>query len=100
LTNGLSFGKSIEKQLLAGENSLPGARQLEPFGTIDFRTALAPSAFLRPLHFKIVTRDRVRIEISLDRKGMHDLAAALPDYAQGHERLSKLFRPANRPDPL
>ena len=68
--------------MLAGENLLSGARQIEPFRTIDLRKALSPPAFRRPFHFEGVALQIVGIAVTLHGPHLNELAARLSCLAE------------------
>jgi hypothetical protein len=76
------LGESVEQRPLTFEDLCVSGRQREPFGAVDFRKDLHPATPGRPLDFEGIARDRSNVDIAVDGKGDHALAATLTDLAE------------------
>src|SRR5262249_8310880 len=57
----------------------------EPGGAIDFRKRSFATTSWRPLDLKAVGVELRDIEVGVEREGVHDLAAFLPDFTKRDE---------------
>src|SRR6187397_2610546 len=75
-----------QQRLLIGNYLGHSLWQVKPTEAVDLREAAALSRTGWPFHLEQAAGERAGIEIGLERKGMHDLAALLPDRLERNER--------------
>src|SRR5262245_52371085 len=93
----LSFGlpadsvdQPCDEVALPFENLVACPLRREPFCAVDLGEGRQAAAPRRPFKLERVGLEHGRIEVAFDRKGRHDLAAPLNDFAERHERTARL----------
>src|SRR5688572_29400672 len=76
----------LQDRGLRRQDMAKGLSQREPLTAIDLREARRAAGARRPFHLELVAPYGGRIDLALDRPGMHDLPAALLDRRQRDER--------------
>src|ERR1700675_4404350 len=71
--------KPIEKGPLAFENLRVSMAQIKPFGAVDLRKDLHPSAFRRPFNFERVAFYSSHVDVAFGSERNAPLAATLAD---------------------
>src|SRR5215211_12547 len=77
-----ALDQPVEQGRLGGEELLTGGVDAEPACPVDLRELLGAAGARWPLELEGVARNRVRVEVALDRPSGDALAVALADLAE------------------